>query len=90
MLQYIVIKMSTTVRISEKDRLRLEALSRAIGGKSLGETFGEVMRFVDQRREEFLREFRIGEGEDPMVAFLKEAKGSYGKTGEKLDEHIYG
>jgi hypothetical protein len=35
---------SVTVRISEKDKIKLEALSKAMGSQSLGKTFAECLR----------------------------------------------
>ncbi len=81
---------STTVRISEKDRLKLQTLSKALRSRSLGSTFGEVLKFVESRKEEFLSSLKKVEKEDSMVALLREAKGKYGKTSaKKVDEYIY-
>ncbi len=82
---------STTVRISDRDRLKLEVFAKALGEKSLGSTFSELLRFVENRKDEFLASMRKGEKIDPMVALLYEARGEYGKTSaKKVDEYLYG
>ncbi|NOZ59985.1 MAG: hypothetical protein GXO66_10510 [Euryarchaeota archaeon] len=82
---------SVTIRIAEKDKIKLEALSRAIGSRSLGETFSEVMNFVEKRKDEFLASLKRRKGEEPMLRLLREAKGRYGKTdARRVDEYLYG
>jgi hypothetical protein len=82
---------SVTVRISEKDKVKLEALSRAINHPSLGSTFGEIMNFIDKRRDEFIASLKKKKREDPMIDLLREARASYGKTDAKrIDEYLYG
>ncbi len=92
MLHDTVIHMgSVTIRIAEKDKIKLEALSRAIGSRSLGEAFSEIMNFVEKRRDEFLASLKKREGEEPMLRLLREAKGRYGKTdASRVDEYLYG
>lgn len=83
--------MSTTVRISNGDKLKLELFAKALGEKSLGATFSEVLKFAENRRDEFLAVFKKTEKTDPMILLLREIRGSYGKTSAKdVDEYIYG
>jgi predicted nucleotide-binding protein (sugar kinase/HSP70/actin superfamily) len=82
---------SVTIRISEKDKIKLEALSKAIGSQSLGKTFAEVIRFVDERKDEFITLLKKNKKEDPMVTLLREARGKYEKTSaKKIKEYLYG
>lgn len=79
----------TTIRISQRDKLKLEALAKAIKKNSLGEAFSEIIRFIDRRREEFLMSQKGG-GPEPMLELLKSARG-YGKTdARRVDEYLYG
>ncbi|WP_456474629.1 hypothetical protein [Candidatus Pyrohabitans sp.] len=82
---------SVTIRISEKDKIKLEALSRVIDTRSLGDTFSEIMDFIDRRKDEFITSTKKEGKEDPMLRVLREAKGKYGKTDAgRVDEYLYG
>jgi len=82
--------MGSTIRISQKDRLKLETLSRALGKKSLTKTFSEIIHFVDKRREEFLMSRREKQEEEPLLKLLENA-GDFGRTdARRVDEYLYG
>ena len=82
--------MGTTIRVSQKDKLKLETLSRTLGKKSLGKTFSEIIRFVDQGCEEFLMSQRAWQEDEPLLKLLKNA-GDFGKMdARKVDEYLCG
>ncbi len=79
----------TTIRIAQRDKLRLKALSNALGKKSLGATLSVVIEFVEKKRDELLEQVGGGK-EEPMLTLLKDS-GDYGKTNaRKVDEYLYG
>lgn len=79
----------TTIRISKKDKLKLQAFARALGKKSLGDAFGEIMKFIEARREEFL-----GRGEErkeePMLSLLERSGRFAGTDARKVNRYLYG
>ena len=82
--------MGAVIRISEKDKIKLESFSKVLGKKSLGKTFSEVIQFVEKRKDEFLSERLIKEGEEPMLELLR-STGRFGKSdSRRVDEYVYG
>ncbi len=79
----------TTIRISRKDKLKLQAFARALGKRSLGDAFGEIVKFVETKREEFLGMDRA-RGKEPMLLLL-ERSGRMARTdSRKIERYLYG
>jgi len=80
----VIVSRYTTIKVSVRDKKRLERLAKLVGAKSLSDAFRYVLSIAEKELE------RYGGNVDLVISSLKYAEDVGETNAEKVDEYLYG